>query len=199
MNRPAADARTTLAAVRDFWFGAPGPDGVQGPREAWWQKDDTFDDAVRAHCLAAHEAACARTFEHLIDQAEPCLTVCLLFDQVPRNVFRGTPRVYATDDRALALAIHAVDRGLDREIDPVRRTFFYTPFEHAEDLRMQDRAVALFSTIRDTEQDPEAMFHAKRHREIIERFGRFPHRNAILGRKTTRAETEFLKEPWSSY
>ena len=193
------DDRATLKAVHDFWFGQADETGAYQRREAWWKRSDRFDDQVREHCLVSHEAAVAGDFAHLIREAEACLTVCVLLDQVPRNAFRGTPRAFATDNQALATAIHAVDLGLDQQIDPIRRTFLYTPFEHAEDLEMQRRSIELFSAIRKAEDGAETMFHANRHYEIIERFGRFPHRNVVLGRETTLDEAEFLKEPWSSY
>jgi uncharacterized protein (DUF924 family) len=118
---------------------------------------------------------------------------------VPRNLYRGTPRAYASDARALALARAAVAAGFDRGLRPVQRWFVYLPFEHAEALADQERSVALFEAIADDPATAEVLDTVRRHREIIARFGRFPHRNAILGRPSTAAEEAFLREPDSSF
>lgn len=117
-----------------------------------------------------------------------------MLDQFPRNMFRGTARAFSTDPKALAAAGAAVGRGFDRLLSPVERAFVYLPFEHAEDLAAQRRSLALFEAL-----DPNDMEYVKRHHEIIARFGRFPHRNAILGRESTPDEIEFLKQPGSSF
>jgi uncharacterized protein (DUF924 family) len=118
----------------------------------------------------------------------------IVLDQFPRNMFRGSARAFATDALALAAARSAVERGFDRLLSPTERTFVYLPFEHAEDLASQRRALALFRA-----RDPDNVEYARRHYRIIARFGRFPHRNAILGRESTAEEIEFLKRPGSSF
>ena len=118
----------------------------------------------------------------------------MVLDQFPRNLFRGTARAFSSDSMALAAARGAVARGFDRLLSPAERTFVYMPYEHAEDLAAQHRSLALFHAL-----DPNDMEYAKRHYEIIARFGRFPHRNAILGRESTPDEIEFLKRPGSSF
>jgi len=122
------------------------------------------------------------------------LALIVVLDQFPRNMFRGTARAFSTDSQALAAARGALERGLDQVLSPAERTFVYMPFEHAEDLAAQRRALALFEAL-----DPNDMEYARRHHEIIARFGRFPHRNAVLGRESTPEEIEFLKQPGSSF
>ena len=129
-------------------------------------------------------------------QGTPLAATALIvvLDQFPRNMFRGTARAFSTDARALAAADRAVGHGFDRTLSREERTFVYLPFEHAEDLAAQRRALALFEAL-----DPNDMEYVKRHHEIVARFGRFPHRNAILGRESTAEEIEFLKQPGSSF
>ena len=122
------------------------------------------------------------------------LALAIVLDQFPRNMFRGTPRAFSSDELALAVARAAVERGFDRLLSPVERTFVYLPFEHAEDLAAQRRSVALSSAL-----SPDRAEYARRHYEIIARFGRFPHRNAILGRESIAEEAEFLEQPGSSF
>jgi len=117
-----------------------------------------------------------------------------VLDQFPRNMFRGSAQTFSTDGRALAVASVIVERGFDRLLSPAERTFAYLPFEHAEELAAQRRSLELFRA-----RDPDNLEWAKRHHEIIERFGRFPHRNALLGRASTPEEIEFLKQPGSSF
>jgi uncharacterized protein (DUF924 family) len=122
------------------------------------------------------------------------LALVVVLDQFSRNMFRGTPRAFAGDLAALAAAASIIERGFDRLLSAQERTFVYMPFEHAEDLAAQNRSLALFGAL-----DPNDMEYARRHHEIIARFGRFPHRNAVLGRESTPEEIEFLKRPGSSF
>ena len=178
--------------------GAVGPDTVlafwraAGP-DAWFEKDDAFDAEIRARFLATYEAAAAGrlTWDKTPDGA---LALLIVLDQFPRNMFRGTARSFASDSLALTAARGTIARGFDRLLSPVERRFIHLPFEHAEDLAAQRRSLALCHAL-----DPEDMQYAKRHYEIIARFGRFPHRNAALGRQSTAEEIEFLKQPGSSF
>lgn len=122
------------------------------------------------------------------------LALIVVLDQFPRNMFRGTSRAFASDPMALAAARNALERAFDRLLSPQERTFMYLPFEHAEDLAAQRRSLALFQAL-----DPNDMEYARRHYEIIARFGRFPHRNAVLGRESTAEELDFLKQAGSSF
>ena len=174
--------------VLRFWFG-----GEDEPREAWFRKDEEFDREIRDRFEGLYEDAASGALDGWRESAEGALALVIALDQFPRNMFRGDPRSYATDEKARETARYAVDRAFDRELPPVRRTFLYMPFMHSEDLEDQRRSVALF------EGTGEAERYAVRHKEIVERFGRFPHRNAVLGRTTTPEEAEFLKEPGSSF
>jgi uncharacterized protein (DUF924 family) len=174
----------SLATPQDvvaFWREA-------GP-ERWFAKDDAFDAAIRERFGETYEAAARGDLNEWELTPEGALAVVLLLDQFPRNMFRGTRRVYATDDTALLAAERAIDRGHDRAVDPSTRRFFYLPFMHAEDPAMQERSVALNEGL----GDPESVKFAHHHRDVVARFGRFPHRNAILDRETTPEEAAFLE------
>lgn len=162
-----------------FWRDA-------GPK-FWFAKDETFDGRCRAF-EAEHHAAARRELAHWETNAEGALALLILLDQFPRNIFRGSPHAYATDTMAQAIAARAIEKRFDAAADSELRVFFYLPFEHAEDLALQERAVQLVEAMR----NPEYTRFAILHRDIIARFGRFPHRNAALGRHTTPAEEAFL-------
>ena len=171
----------TPAEIVRFWRQA-GPD-------RWFAKDDAFDASFRAHCLPLHEAAARGELQGWLGKPESALALILLLDQFPRNCFRGTARMFATDAQARTAADLAVAAGHDKAVDPDLRVFFYLPYEHSEAIADQDRAVELISPLSDEQRD-----YAFIHRDIIRRFGRFPHRNAVLGRATTSAEQRFLDE-----
>jgi len=165
--------------VVDFWTQA-------GP-ERWFAKDEAFDAQFKSRFEAAHDAAATGALDAWAAHAEGALALLVLLDQFPRNAWRDSARMYATDAKALAVASAAVDAGLDRQVDPALRRFFYLPFMHAESPAQQERSVAL-----NAELDADTRRFAAHHREIIARFGRFPHRNAVLKRATTPEEREFL-------
>ncbi|MBK3734605.1 uncharacterized protein (DUF924 family) [Azospirillum brasilense] len=175
--------------IVDFWFD-------EATKPYWFRQSDSFDRAVRDTLLPHHEAAAAGRYDHWLEDVDGCLALCVLLDQVPRNVFRGSPRAFATDGKALAVARHVVEQGYDLECSGDERIFLYLPFEHQEDMDCQDLSCTLF---RERVGDPEVVDYAERHRAVIARFGRFPHRNAALGRATTPEEEAFLKEPGSSF
>jgi len=165
-----------------FWREA-GPD-------RWFTKDESFDQACRDRFLLTYEAAARGDLNEWELTPEGALAVVLLLDQFPRNMFRGTRRVYATDPAALMTADRAVERGHDTRVDPALRRFFYLPFTHSEELRHQQRSVTLNEGL----GDPDGLKWARHHHDIVARFGRFPHRNDILGRETTPEEAAFLQE-----
>lgn len=167
------------ASVTAFWREAG--------RQSWFSKDAAFDDAFRARFLALHEQAVQGGLDHWLNDAEGALALLLLLDQFPRNCFRGSPRMYASDAQARAAAARVIETGLDLRIELELRLFIYLPFAHSEALADQDYSVALQQSLGE-----EPLSHARGHRDIIRRFGRFPHRNAILGRTTTAEETAFL-------
>ena len=182
-------------AVLDFWFGREGEPGYGGFREEWFRKDAEFDREVRDRFEALYEEAVAGNLDGWREDARSCLALVILLDQFPRNMFRGESRSYVTDKKAQETAEYAVDHAVDRELPEFQRMFLYMPLMHSENLSHQRRSVELFRGL--GEGDAES--YAVRHMEIVERFGRFPHRNDVLGRPTTAEEAEFLKEPGSSF
>lgn len=172
----------TPQEIVGFWREA-GPD-------RWFSPDAGFDAAIRERFLESYEAAARGDLNEWELQPEGSLALLLLLDQFPRNLFRGERRAYATDATALLLAERAIDRGHDRGVEEALRRFFYMPFMHAEDRAAQERAVALCETL----DDAESLTWARHHAEIVARFDRFPHRNAVLGRATTPEEARFLEE-----
>jgi uncharacterized protein (DUF924 family) len=196
MEEAAAPAR----AVLDFWFLPADHAGHGAYRTEWFRKDDAFDAAIRERFGAAVESALSETCGEESDEA--LLARILLLDQFTRNIFRGTPRAFAGDAQALQIAESLVAAGHDKNLTPWQRWFAYLPFEHSESLLDQERSVALFAALRREmrhEAFDSAYDYALRHHVVIERFGRFPHRNAILGRVSTTEETEFLGQPGSSF
>ena len=187
---------TSLAQViLDFWFGPP----PRSARAEWFRKDPAFDATIRARfgdAIAAELGGAARGWR---GGPRDALARVLLLDQFTRNAFRDTPRAFAGDREALATAIAAVDAGLDAELDRYERSFLYLPFEHAEDAAMQERSIALFRRLKDDTGEATPLEWAEKHAEVIRRFGRYPHRNAILGRASTPEERAFLQEPGSHF
>ena len=155
----------------------------------WFRRDDGFDAQLRERFLAMHEAAAGGQLQEWRATPEGALALVLLLDQFPRNAFRGTARMYATDAQAREAAAAAIAAGHDQRVDPQLRPFFSLPFMHSEDLRDLDRCVAL-----NQESGAENLRFALHHRDIVARFGRFPHRNAVLGRPSTQEEERFLAE-----
>ena len=194
---PSEAGPTGAQEVLDFWFGRDDEPGYGEFREAWFRKDPEFDRLIRDRFEALYEAAAAGGLDGWKEEALSCLALVIVLDQFPRNMFRGDPRSYATDRKAQESAEHAVDQALDRELPEFQRMFLYMPFMHSEDPEHQRRSVELFQRLAGTETD--SSYYAERHKEIIERFGRFPHRNVVLGRQTTPEEAEFLTQPGSSF
>ena len=187
-------------AVMDFWFGRHGDRGRDTPRRQWFEKSDAFDEQIRDRFGTLIPRAIAGELQGWSADSEGAVAHILVLDQFTRNVFRGSAQAFAGDARALAAARALVDAGTDRTLPGVQRQFVYLPFEHAEDLAAQDEALRLFTELeREVPIVGELSLWAQRHRDIIVRFGRFPHRNAALGRSSTPEEIEFLKQPGSSF
>lgn len=186
--------------VLAFWFGAPDDAGYGQARPAWFRKDDAFDAQIRARFLAEVDAAIAGQRGDWAASPQGALALFILLDQFPRNLFRNTVRAFAGDAAALSLAGRVVEQGWDRKLLPVQRVFVYLPFEHSESLADQERSIALFTTLADDHPETASYLdYAHRHHEVIVRFGRFPHRNAALGRTSTAAETDYLAQPGSGF
>lgn len=182
--------------VLDFWFGPHGhPLGV---RDFWFRKSAATDSEIRDRFGTSIERALGGALDSWQQDLEGRRALILLLDQFTRNVYRDTPRAFAGDPAALGLARAMVASGEDRNCDPYERWFIYLPFEHSESLADQDESVRLFRALAD-DGLPSALDWAERHREVIRRFGRFPHRNAILGRVSSAEELEFLRQPGSSF
>lgn len=192
-------ADATPEAVLRFWFGEPGAAGTGAVRREWFAKDDAFDASIAQHFGAAVDLALAGEFDAWSASPRPALAQVILLDQFPRNLFRGLPASFAGDPRALATARRIVAGGWDLAYTSVERWFAYLPFEHSESLADQDEAVRLFGLLRDDPAADGAYEWAVRHREVIVRFGRFPHRNPILDRPSTAEETTFLATPGSRF
>jgi uncharacterized protein (DUF924 family) len=189
--------------VLDFWFLAPGSEGHGQPRVEWFRKDHAFDAAIRErYATTIAQAVAGGLREWDAGGVQGRLARILVLDQFTRNAYRGTPESFAGDLLALAAAQQLVDSGADRDLSPVQRSFAYLPFEHAEDARMQEKAVELFTQLARGNRDPyfdSALDYAHRHRGVIARFGRFPHRNPILGRASSPREMEYLSQPGSGF
>ncbi|MCD8488067.1 MAG: DUF924 domain-containing protein [Desertifilum sp.] len=183
--------------ILNFWFGSPDSPEYGKPRKVWFQKDSEFDSAIRSQFLADYEQAAKS--DRLPDSPLEALALIITLDQFPRNIFRGTPQAFATDSQALQVAKYAINQEFDKDLLAVQRVFLYLPLEHSENLADQHQSVELFRQIQDDPNSADTLSYAIRHLEVIERFGRFPHRNAILGRETTPEEAEFLQQPGSSF
>jgi uncharacterized protein (DUF924 family) len=177
-----------VSSVLHFWF-------QEAKREQWFNKDDGFDAELRRRFLGVSETLAAKPDQALLADPRTALAAIIVFDQMSRNMFRGSPRAFALDARALALAEQIVVRGYDKRMTKDERMFCYLPFEHAENLDAQARCVELMGGL----DDADLVKWATAHKVIIDRFGRFPHRNEILGRASTEEEIAFLKEPGSSF
>jgi len=186
--------------VLQFWFGGSSDEMLAIPRDAWFKKDAVFDSIIRERFLALVTALQAGTLPPVLDDAHQALAWLLVADQFPRNLFRGEARAFASDALARDVAHAMLAAGLDAQLPPVARWFCYLPLEHSERRDDQDECVRRFSALPpDSPGYAGVVDYAGRHRDIIARFGRFPHRNAALGRASTAEELAFLQQPGSSF
>jgi uncharacterized protein (DUF924 family) len=183
-----------VQALLDFWFGPPGDPERQHHRQIWFRSTPEFDAAVRERFAADHVAAVAGRYAAWEEAPESALALVMLLDQVPRNIFRSTPRAFASDRLALATTKRAMARGFDQQVPAAWRLLFYLPFEHSEVLDDQQRGLDLLMALPQVPGRRTDPHMSRLHLEIIERFGRFPHRNPILGRHSTVEELTFLAE-----
>ena len=187
-------------AILEFWFGAAASAETGTERKIWFTKDPAFDQLVASRFAVSIEQALRGELDAWADSAPSALARVLLLDQFTRNAFRGQPRAFAGDAQAIAGAGAMVGLRFDESLPPLMRTFVYLPYEHAEGLAMQEESLRLFSRL--VAAAPELahlLASARRHHAVIERFGRFPHRNAILGRVSTAEEIAHLKTPGSGF
>ena len=198
---------TTPEVILYFWFGAHAGDAMTATaqRRLWWAKDPAIDAEIRSRFAPLVQAAAFGKHDDWAATPRGRLALILLFDQFPRNMHRGSPRAFAYDGLARALALDAIAAGADAALRPIERVFCYLPLEHSEHLAHQEQCVALYQALTGDaapalrEAFASYVNFAERHRDIIRRFGRFPHRNAVLGRTSTPEEIEFLKQPGSSF
>ena len=175
----------SLTEILTFWFGA---DLADPPfREVWFKADAAFDAALQARFAGLYRQAASGAFD-AVDTPYDCLAVVLLLDQVPRNLFRGAAQAFATDDKALATAVYAIRQGFDTRLPKFMRLFLYMPYQHAENRTVQQESLRLFASM----GDDDIYRYAKDHYDVIDRFGRFPHRNDAMGRTSTPGEDAFL-------
>ncbi|WP_194712191.1 DUF924 family protein [Noviherbaspirillum soli] len=196
----------TAQSLHDYWFGGVADDAAgQRQGKLWWGKDVAIDAELTERFGSLVTVARAGQLAQWSDSPRGRLALILLTDQLPRNIFRGTPGAFASDLQARQLCLAGLERGDDKVLEPIERVFFYLPLEHSESMPDQDHAVRLFTALFQAvpqavmEQYRGFLTYALRHRHVIERFGRFPHRNAILGRQSSPEETAFLAEPGSSF
>ena len=185
--------------VLDFWFGAPGSAAHGESRDVWFRKSPAFDSEVRERFAATHAAAAHGALTAWADAPASLLALIIVTDQFPRNMHRDTAAAFATDAQALAAARTMVAQGWDTRLPPVMRWFAYLPYEHSETLADQDLAVRLMRDVAIDARFADLPVWAERHQAVIARFGRFPHRNSILGCASTAQEVEFLRQPGSSF
>lgn len=177
--------------VLTFWFGDTDLSRETERRDIWFRSTPEFDAELDRRYREVHERAGGGAFDHFVETPADCLALALILDQVPRNIFRGTPRAFGTDAKAREVARIALDRGHDREMASWRKIFLYLPFEHSEDLADQDLACALYEPLGQERSYQSALAH----RETIRKFGRFPHRNEFLSRVSTPEEEAYLEDP----
>lgn len=203
MSEPDSAASELL----EFWFGPGADDAITARRQAelWWRKNPAVDRQIRTRFEALLRSAADRELHAWSTTPRGRLALILLTDQFPRNMYRDTPGMYAHDEQARALCIEGLETGVDQELRLIERVFFYLPLEHSENLDHQGWCVDLMRGLaREAPGDWRPIFeefveYAEAHRRIIDRFGRFPHRNEILGRISSPEEVEFLKQPGSSF
>jgi len=191
---------TLPADILAFWFGRPGEAEHGQPRSVWFRKDAAFDGEIHSRFLASTEAALAGQLDDWANHPESALALLILLDQFPRNLFRNKAKAFAGDAQARLFAVSAIEKGWDKTLPAVEKLFIYLPFEHSESLADQERSVALFTELAAQHPGCEGFLdYALRHHEIIARFGRFPHRNAALGRPSNIEETTYLAQPGSGF
>ena len=171
-----------------FWFEELQP-------QVWFERNTQVDATIAERFSGLHQRLSKSVGTSEIANAREALATVIVLDQFSRNLFRGSAQAFATDQRALAIAQQAVERGWDQELSKDQRLFLYMPFQHAEDRAVQERSMDLFTAL----GDAQTLDYARRHKEVIDRFGRYPHRNKILGRESTPEEIEFLKQPGSGF
>ena len=182
--------KNSAADVLTFWF-------EDTKTQQWFQVNPDFDAKIRDEFEDLYKAAREGLCEDWKNDPDGCLALCLVLDQFPRNMYRDTPQAFATDKQALLIAKHAISKGFDQVLKPIKRRFIYLPYEHSENINDQRTCVELFESMKD--EDPLGYEYAVKHLRVIEKFNRFPHRNSILGRDNTSEEDEYLAQPGAGF
>lgn len=181
--------QTIAPIILSFWLGEPGSSNDAQYKDFWFQSTPEFDQQIKEKFEPIYQKAVKGELDGLGQTPEGSLALVILLDQFPRNTYRGTPQAFASDVKALKVTKDALEKKFDREFLPTQRMFLYLPFEHSEDIEDQNKSVKLFETL----GDALALKYAVEHRDVIAKFGRFPHRNAILGRENTLEKIKFLE------
>ncbi len=182
--------RDTKMEVLSFWFEETSP-------AQWFQKNDSFDQEITERFMVTYEMAKKDLCAEWTKDADGALALCIVLDQFPRNMFRNSPKAFETDGKALLIAKEALHRGFDTILSPTKRKFLYLPFMHSENIQDQKKSVSLFENMK--ENDPLSYEYAIKHMEVIEKFGRFPHRNIALGRDSSDEELKYLSIPGAGF
>jgi uncharacterized protein (DUF924 family) len=191
---------TAQQEILHFWFGDLQTASYQQQRKLWFRKKHAVDQEIRDRFQTLYQQAATAKLDSWQQTPVGCLALILLLDQFSRHMFRNTPQAFAMDAKALSLAKWAIAQGFDRQLHPLQRIFIYLPLEHSENLEDQRQSVKHFQQLSDSHSDlQDVLDSALRHQIVIERFGRFPHRNPILGRVSTPEEAEFLKQPGARF
>jgi uncharacterized protein (DUF924 family) len=184
-----------VGSILSFWFEEGIAPGLCEYRPVWFESTPDIDRQIEERFRSTFEKAAAGELDHWAGNAPGSLALVIALDQFPRNLFRDGPRAFATDEMAKSIAVAAIEQGHDLALPPLRRIFIYLPFQHSESLEDQALSIKLFDSLGKTKVFHFVQDAARGHREIIARFGRFPHRNTVLGREPTREEGEFLANP----
>ncbi len=182
--------RDTKQEILSFWFEETSP-------QQWFHKNETFDEEIRARFMVTYEMAKKDLCVEWTKNADGVLALCLVLDQFPRNMFRESPKAFETDDKIKMIVIEALHKGFDMVLNPVKRRFMYMPFMHSESLNDQKRCVRSFETMKN--DDPLSYEYAVKHKDVIEKFNRFPHRNKFLGRESSEEELSYLSLPGAGF
>ena len=181
--------QATASIILNFWFGEPGSSSYAQYKDFWFQSTPELDQQIRYQFESVYQKVIKGELDDLLQTPDGSLALVILLDQFPRNMYRGTSQAFASDSKALMVAKKALEKKFDQNLLPLQKMFLYLPYEHSENLEDQEKSVELFKAL----GDETALQYAIKHRDIIAQFGRFPHRNIILGRKNTPKEMSFLK------
>ncbi len=196
---PAETLHPRADAVINFWFGAPGTSEHGTNRAEWFKKDDAFDASITNNFLEDYERAASGHYDDWASTGKGALALLILLDQFPRNMFRNNAKSFATDPKALKIAASMVNGGQDKAMSKEEQFFVYLPFEHAEDITMQEQCLELTAAMPQGKTENSPYYWAKQHYDVIARFGRFPHRNEVLGRTNTPEEDDYLSNPGAGF